>query len=144
METILFYNENELNGYLSNYYLVPIAVDGIVYRSSEHYYQSQKTEDPDFAKRIRDAETCDEAKNLGNSEECVVRSDWKTYRNMAMMRILIEKFSQNEDLRQMLLSTGDAVLVENSTHDYYWGRGADGSGFNMLGRLLMATRDSMR
>lgn len=144
METIMFYNENEENGYLSNYYLVPITIDGILYKSSEHYYQSQKTLDAAFAERIRTAETCDDAKNLGNSDECEYRSDWKTYRNMAMLRVLIEKFTQNPELKEKLLSTGDALLVENSSHDYYWGRGADGTGFNMLGRLLMATRDSMR
>ena len=155
METIMFYNENEENGYLSNYYLVPITIDGILYKSSEHYYQSQKTLDAAFAERIRTAETCDDAKNLGNSDECEYRSDWKTYRNMAMLRVLIEKFTQNPDLKKFLLDTGDAVLAECAVNDRIWGIGlslhaddrfypAKWNGQNLLGYVLMMARDSLR
>ena len=144
METIYFYNENEEYGYLSNYYVCPIYVDGKYYKSNEHYYQSQKSLDPDFAEKIRNAETCDDAKNLGNSMDCPIRPDWNAYRNVAMTKALCAKFTQHSSLKKMLLETGDALLVENSRHDYYWGCGEDKSGKNMLGRLLVATRDSLR
>ena len=43
---------------------------------------------------------------------------------------------EREDLRAILLGTGDALLVEHTSNDSYWGDGGDGSGQNRLGRLL--------
>jgi len=44
----------------------------------------------------------------------------------------------------VLLSTGDEQIIENSPIDYYWGCGADGSGKNMLGQVLMEIREILR
>ena len=44
--------------------------------------------------------------------------------------------------RRMLLATR-AALVEASPHDYFWGRGVDGSGANHLGAALMRLRDEL-
>ena len=48
-------------------------------------------------------------------------------------------------LRQQLLDTGDAELVEgNSWNDTFWGVSArTGKGKNWLGRLLMQVRGEM-
>ena len=65
------------------------------------------------------------------------------------------KFSQNDDLKEYLLSTGDAILVEASPYDRIWGIGlypgqaAKGSidqwrGLNLLGAALMEVRDWLR
>ena len=64
------------------------------------------------------------------------------------------KFSQNRDLREFLLSTGDSVLVEASPYDGIWGiRLAVSSpeaqnpmkwrGQNLLGFALMEVRDEL-
>lgn len=45
------------------------------------------------------------------------------------------KFKTHTDIRNILLSTGNAEIVENSPIDFYWGCGADGSGKNMLGKF---------
>jgi predicted NAD-dependent protein-ADP-ribosyltransferase YbiA (DUF1768 family) len=42
------------------------------------------------------------------------------------------------------LATGDEEIIENSPIDSYWGCGADGQGKNMLGKILMETRDILR
>ncbi|WP_081589256.1 MULTISPECIES: NADAR family protein [Fischerella] len=52
--------------------------------------------------------------------------------------------SAHTDIREILLSTGDEEIVENSPIDYYWGCGADGSGKNMLGIILMEVREILR
>ena len=61
-----------------------------------------------------------------------------------MREALRAKFSQHQDLRKILLDTGDAEIVEHTSNDSYWGDGGDGSGKNMLGRLLMEVRDELR
>jgi len=51
------------------------------------------------------------------------------------------KFPQHQQLRELLLGTGDAVLVEHTRNDSYWADGGDRRGKNMLGILLMRLRD---
>ncbi len=45
------------------------------------------------------------------------------------------KFKQHSDLREKLLQTGEAILVEQSPTDSFWGCGADGKGLNLLGQM---------
>lgn len=54
------------------------------------------------------------------------------------------KFEQYDDLRDFLLSTADAKIIEHTANDSYWGDGGDGSGRNMLGRILMDLRSEFR
>lgn len=54
------------------------------------------------------------------------------------------KRETHADIRAVLLSTTDELIVENSPIDYYWGCGADGSGKNMLGQILMEVREILR
>lgn len=54
------------------------------------------------------------------------------------------KFRAHADLRAELLATGDEELIENAPGDYYWGCGADGSGKNRLGQILMEVRAELR
>ena len=61
-----------------------------------------------------------------------------------MRRAVLRKFETHAALRALLLSTGDEEIVENAPGDFYWGCGADGSGRNMLGRILMETREILR
>ena len=61
------------------------------------------------------------------------------------MRQAVEaKFRQHDELRSLLLGTGDAMLVEHTENDDYWGDGGDGTGANHLGRILMAVRSVLR
>ncbi len=66
----------------------------------------------------------------------------------------VAKFSQSNTLREFLLGTGSAVLVEASPVDAIWGIGmaADDprasdprqwTGLNLLGFALMAVRDRL-
>ncbi len=54
------------------------------------------------------------------------------------------KFTQHDELRALLLATGDAKIVEHTVNDSYWGDGGDGSGRNMLGQILMRVREELR
>ena len=67
-----------------------------------------------------------------------------------MFDALYYKFSQNDDIRQKLLSTGNSTLVEASPRDRIWGiglnitdaqSGKDWKGKNLLGKTLMRVRE---
>lgn len=72
---------------------------------------------------------------------------WSTNKFDRMRRVLLAKFSQQEDLKQLLLSTGNTRLVESATIDNevnrLWGE-VNGVGRNMLGTLLMEIRQQLR
>ena len=61
-----------------------------------------------------------------------------------MLKCLFAKFTQHEDLKKILLDTGDKTLIEHTKNDVYWADGGDGSGKNMLGKLLMKVRDELK
>ncbi len=61
-----------------------------------------------------------------------------------MRQVVLAKFLQREELRKILLETGDAKLIEHTASDSYWGDGWDGSGKNRLGIILMEVRSILR
>jgi ribA/ribD-fused uncharacterized protein len=61
-----------------------------------------------------------------------------------MREVLHAKFTQHAGLRALLLSTGDARIVEHTRNDRYWGDGGDATGKNRLGQLLMELRAALR
>jgi len=143
MDEVRFYYEYEQNGFLSNFYLSPLCLDGKEWPTVEHFYQASKTLDQAFSERIRLAPTADEAKRLGNDPACALRPDWTEYKVEVMRRALAAKFGQHPELGKLLVATGRATLIENSKKDYFWGAGADGTGKSMLGALLMELRGSL-
>lgn len=61
-----------------------------------------------------------------------------------MLEGLRYKFSHNQELRQKLLETGNAPLIESTNAEKYWSDGGDGSGKNTMGVLLMKVREEIR
>lgn len=61
-----------------------------------------------------------------------------------MRKALRAKFEEHPALAELLVSTGTAELVEHTENDAYWGDGGDGKGRNMLGRILMELRETLR
>jgi len=84
------------------------------------------------------------AARLGRSRKQKLRRDWESVKVGVMRTAVLAKFTQYEELQTLLLSTGDAKLVEHTENDDYWGDGGDGSGRNKLGRILMEVRESFR
>ena len=81
---------------------------------------------------------------MGRDRARPLRADWEQVKDDVMRRGVLRKFETHADIRALLLETGDEPIVENAPGDYYWGCGKDGSGKNMLGRILMETRESLR
>lgn len=127
---------------LSNYSSCVVFYNGHAYQSVEHAYQAQKTFDPQLQKAIRDCATPATAKKLARS--LPRRSDWNAVKIGIMRELLREKFSQEPE-RSVLLSTGNAELVEgNWWNDQFWGQCPVGMGENWLGRLLMEIRAELQ
>ncbi len=68
------------------------------------------------------------------------RGDWEKVKKDIMRKALLAKFTQNEPIRGLLVSTGSRELIEAAPYDTFWGCGADGKGQNELGKLLMDIR----
>ena len=84
------------------------------------------------------------AARLGRDRKQKLRRDWESAKVGIMRAAVLAKFTQHQDLQTLLLSTGDAKLVEHTENDNYWGDGGDGSGKNKLGQILVQVRDTIR
>ncbi|KAI5072874.1 hypothetical protein GOP47_0012980 [Adiantum capillus-veneris] len=153
---IHFYHQHKSPyGCFSNFYAAEIFLDGKKWPTTEHYFQAMKfPSDPALVERVRTTSTPSKAAAFGRDRRFPLRQDWNkefvgadgrtTNTKLEVMRIALRaKFDQHPLLRQTLLSTRGCKLVERTANDHYWGDGGDGSGKNMLGKLLMGLRDSL-
>lgn len=142
--TIKFFSKSETYSELSNFAPLPIEIEGVSWPSTEHYYQAQRFADPELREKIRAAKKPVIAKKLAQTHRNKARADWAAVKDAVMERAVRCKFEQHAGLRELLLSTGDEDLAEAVLNDYYWGTGADGTGQNRLGLLLMRLRAELR
>ncbi|MFB4275780.1 NADAR family protein [Nonomuraea sp. MTCD27] len=141
---------------LSNFAPIPVTIfsqlEGreVTYSTGEHAFNAAKTVNLAERAAILAAPTPGEAKRLGR--RATLRPGWDEQIRYAAMRMVLEaKFTPGSRAGAVLLSTGDATLVEgNRWHDQHWGDCRCGraacsrSGANWLGALLMARRAELR
>jgi ribA/ribD-fused uncharacterized protein len=145
VQEIYFYSVREKPyGCFSNFSPHGFELDDLWWPTSEHYFQAQKFLDTPYAERIRMTKSPMVAARMGRTRKYPIRGDWSEVKDDVMRRAVLRKFSANKDIQDVLLSTGDAILIENAPGDYYWGCGSDGTGMNMLGRILMEVREQLR
>ena len=126
--------------FLSNFYLAPLEYEGRVYPSSEHAYQAAKTLNDNDRRKIAADPNPKNAKRRGQS--VFLRKNWDKIKNDVMEEIVMTKFITHMSLREKLIETGDAELIEGNTWgDTYWGV-CNGVGENNLGKILMNIRSS--
>lgn len=141
---IHFYRTTGDYGCFSNFSRHSVFLDGVRWPTSEHYFQAQKFLDPAIRERIRMAKTPREAADMGRDRKLPLRPDWEQVKDDVMRKAVEAKFTQREELKEILLSTGDEELIEQTTNDHYWGCGTNGDGKNMLGRILMEVREKLK
>jgi ribA/ribD-fused uncharacterized protein len=141
---ICFYSTRDEYGCLSNFYPAPVEIDGKTWPTTEHYFQAMKFTDPKLQGHVRRARTPKEAAARGRDRKHPLRRDWEKVKEEIMRKAVLAKFTQHADLRAILLGTGEAILVEHTANDSYWGDGGDGSGRNALGHILMSVRAELR
>ncbi len=144
--TIYFYSTREKPyGCFSNFSAHGFTLDDLWWPTSEHYFQAQKfvTTDRPWCEKIQMAKTPKQAAKMGRDRTHPLREDWEQVKEDIMLQGVLQKFKTHEELRQILLGTGEEAIIENSPIDYYWGCGKDGSGKNRLGVILMQVRDQL-
>lgn len=159
-----FYNLDDYiffwGGILSNFYITPIIIDGILYNSSEQYFMKikQETFDPlnvQLGKDIMKENNPKNIKNFGRNVNNYQEDIWDQMRYNVMYKGVYEKFYQNKNLRDILLETENKILVESSPYDKVWGIGLNENeaklihpskweGKNLLGKVLMEVRKKLK
>lgn len=133
--------------FLSNFYVSPIQIHDIEYKTVEHYFQASKAKDRDAHIAVARTAHPGHAKSLGRRID--LREDWEEIKDKVMFTGVMLKFLTHESLQQRLLATGDALLFEGNTwDDRIWGVVWDDErgwvGENRLGRILMDVREILK
>lgn len=143
---------------MSQWWLGDFVVDGVTYRSAEHWMMAHKARlfgDEETFARVIEAPHPREAKMLGRQVRGFDEGAWLANRFEIVVEGNVAKFAQNAALHDFLLGTGRRILVEASPLDRIWGIGlrADDDraerpsrweGLNLLGFALMEARARLK
>ena len=142
----------------SQWYESPFEIDGILYRTAEHYMMAEKARlfnDRHCLDKILNSNNPGEAKKLGRTVKSFQEDVWVKERTRIVVAGNVAKFSQNEELKEFLVNTKNRVLVEASPYDRIWGVGLavdnfdienpwKWKGLNLLGFALMQVREKLK
>ena len=159
---LFFWGHSEKDGpatkaCLSQWYPSLFQAEGERYHWAEQYMMAQKArlfEDEEFFRRIMAAKHPGECKKLGKQVRNFDGGTWDKEKSAIVARGNYYKFSQNPEMKEFLLATGNRVLVEASPYDRIWGIGMTAAnanaenpllwrGRNLLGFALMEVRDKL-
>lgn len=148
MGEIRFYRANEKPyGAFSNLFRRPLLFEDTIFVTAEHAYQAGKARRPEVRAWLMAAPSpALLAMAAHGLYQWDITPSWSRIKFQRMRAVLRAKFTQHDDLRELLLSTGEARLVEvatvDSTVNRLWGE-VNGVGKNMLGVLLMELRTEL-
>lgn len=142
----------------SQWYMRDFEVDGHRYCCMEQYMMAQKAilfKDFDTLAKILNSRDQADIKQLGREVKNFDGAKWDAHKSDIVYKGNLAKFGQNEDLKAILLATGDKTLVEASPYDRIWGIGLRASdprsvdpgqwqGQNLLGQALMLVRETLK
>lgn len=141
---IYFYKIKDKYGCFSNFAHYGFELEGKWWMTSEHYFQAQKFCGTEYEETIRLLDNPMEAAEMGRNRNLPLREDWEQVKDDMMRKAVYAKFTQNSEIKEILLKTGSEYIVEKTSDDYYWGCGTNGFGKNMLGIILMEIRDKLK
>ena len=127
-DAIFFYRVGDAYGAFSNWAPTPFTVDGVSFSTAEQYIMYRKCltfGDTVTAEKLLSSDSPKEQKALGREAAGYIDSVWAGIRQTVAIRGLYAKFSQDAELKRLLLGTGDAVLVECTSNDRIWACGLD-------------------
>ncbi|MBO4295827.1 MAG: NADAR family protein [Desulfovibrio sp.] len=157
MKIICFHNPDEENGYLSNWFHSKFKIHNCVFTSIEQYMMYKKAEcfkDANIASKIMNTNDVSQIKKFGRQVDGYNETVWNGMRQLIVYDGLFAKFTQNEELKIMLLQTECSVLAECAVKDQIWGIGlsmknpdrldmSKWKGKNLLGFTLMMVRSKI-
>ena len=142
----------------SQWYDCYFEINGVQYHTAEQYMMANKAllfGDEEVFQEIMAADNPHDYKKLGRKIRGFEHTLWDAHKYDIVVEGNKAKFSQNPDIKEFLLSTGDAIIAEASPYDNIWGIGLDREqalkgtveqwkGENLLGCVLMDVRDWLR
>jgi ribA/ribD-fused uncharacterized protein len=146
------------NGIYSQWHKVPMTIDKVEYNSCEQYMMHQKAllfGDNEIAELIMKETNPREQKKYGRMIKNFDKSTWDKNCLAIVYEGNLAKFSQNADLKEEMLSTGNRIFVEASPLDNIWGIGLDENakgienpsywlGLNLLGQALTIVKKEIQ
>ena len=156
-EWVFFWRTADSYGQLSQWYHSPFVADGMTFVTAEQYMMYKKAElfnDSEMMSAIVGSPSLhpSQHKKMGRSVKNFDAERWSNLDLAVVAGVNYYKFTQNETLKAVLMSTGNKTLVEASPYDRIWGIGFDSTnaaanvnlwGQNKLGRALMMVRDEI-
>jgi ribA/ribD-fused uncharacterized protein len=127
------------NAVYSQFYPVEFQIDGVRYRWAEQWMMAAKARLFGDQKALAAILRADEplaCKKIGRTVSNYDDGQWSAARFDLVVAGNIAKFGQNQLLREHLLGSADAILVEAAPRDTIWGIG--------LGRENPAVHDPLR
>jgi type I restriction enzyme S subunit len=128
----------------------PVRVNGVRILTVEALYQACRfPHRPEVQRKIIEQSSPMTAKMVGKPFRKDSRPDWDRVRVKIMRWVLRLKLAMHwSRFSELLLSTGDKPIVEDSRKDDFWGAVPVGDtslvGMNVLGRLLMELREEVK
>lgn len=161
MEKLFFWGHTEHGGNvtkacLSNFYPCEFKFNDKMFNFSEQCFMYQKAllfNDFGVAEQILDETDVRKIKALGRKVKNFNNELWDKHKEDFMFNACYAKFSQNNELKDFLLSTGNREIVEASPVDNIWGIGFSSDnameninkwGQNLLGKILMKVREVLK
>ena len=144
IDIIEFYRTDRPFGFLSNLYRAEIIFENRKFPTNEHAYQFGKFRDTKIAEWVMSAPSPHLVAIIGHGLMAWdIVPNWSKIKIKRMEEVIRAKFTQHSDLVKKLIETNDAILLEKSNIDNFWGIGKKRKGKNMLGKLLMKIRDEL-
>jgi len=141
---ISFYKEFGPLGYLANYSDYGFTINGIYYKTVEHYYQSEKFSNQEIKEKIINASTPKEASNIGRDRNNIRIPNFDKIKVQVMYKGILEKFRQNRIIAYKLIETRNNMIAEATIDEYFWGIGKNQSGENNIGKILIKVREDIK
>ncbi len=144
LENAIRFSRFDETSFLSTISVHPFELEDYRWPTAEHYYQAHKFEGMSYVQEVLATTTGQEAFKCGNKRFKRKVAGWKDKRRVWMTRALYRITAEYPEIKQSLLDTNDALLIETSLYDHYWGVGRDQRGENTLGKVWMDIRQKVQ